>query len=76
MEVRYQLRYSPEWDSPEGDCESLTPATPRSPNRGVGRGQRPSAEAFHWVIRQPARPSSSTAQWQLPKLPSTRQAVD
>lgn len=56
MEVRYQLRYSPEWVSPEGDCQTISIGPPRSPNRVGRRAHSPSAEAFHWVIRQPERP--------------------
>src|SRR5699024_6506917 len=53
MEARYQLRHSPERDSPEGDCASLTPATPRSPNRdseacggGIPLGDPPAGTAL------------------------------
>ncbi len=54
------------------------PCTPGAPNRLQGGGDpvedATSDALFHVWIRHPARPSTSSAQWQLPSAPSTRQA--
>ncbi len=90
MEVRYQLRYSPGWDTPRGATASLRsdPAAHqircregsfRPPRRAQGGGV-PSMDsapddAFHVWRRHPSRPSTSSAQCALPSGPRTRQAT-